>query len=441
MKEDKNQLIAGASSMNITPKGSLHLAGYPFTQRFSTGVHDPLLSSALYLSDKKTATLFIANDLIFVGKASVLRVRKSTTSRTGIPSSNILVSASHTHSGPSTVKFTAGSKDPLLPEVDMSYVEFMEERMITAGVQAFQNAQPAEIGLTVADATGIGTNRHHSSGPSDLEVPVLVVRNKNNKQYIACMLVCCMHPTVLHEDSKLYSGDFPGIAREIIQKEILKSNCPVLYNTGPAGNQSPRHVTYENTFQEARRLANILAKGVEKVVNQIEFLSDLTITCLNHSVDLPAKKFPGNKEVELHLEKAVHKLEDLKKRKADRRVIRTAEVNWFGALELSHLVKLSKVGALESVYKTCSPAEIQLIKIGPWTFIGWPGEIFVEYGLEIKNKKKNVFIITLANGELQGYIVTKEAAEEGGYEASNGIFDYKSGEVLVSETLHLLNNL
>ena len=441
MKENANHLIAGASSIDITPKGSLHLAGYPFVERFSTGTHDPLLSSALFLSDGKTATLFIANDVIFVSKASANRVRQSVSLKTSIPPSNILISATHTHSGPGTVTFTAGSKDPLLPAVDKSYVQFMEEAMVTAACNAYQNAQVAELGLAIANSTGIGTNRHDPLGPSNLEVPVLLVRNKDSKQYISCMLICCMHPTVLHEDSKLYSGDFPGIARQIIQKEIIKSDCPVLYHTGPAGNQSPRHVTKENTFQEADRLAKILAQAVGKVVNQIEFISDITITCANELIDLPKKQFPDSRQAEIHLEKAVQKLEELKNTKSDKRAVRTAEVNWFGAIESLHLVKLSQTGALDSVYQNCLPAEIQLIKIGSWTFVGWPGEIFIEYGIEVKKKKQNTFIITLANGELQGYIVTKEAAEQGGYEASNGIFDYKSGDILVSETLHLLNNL
>src|SRR5689334_2946770 len=108
MEEKRNQLIAGASAIDITPRSSLHMAGYPFVERFSIGTHDPLLSSALFFSDGKTNTVFIANDVIFVSKASANRIRQSVTAKTGIPFSNILISATHTHSGPSTVTFTAG---------------------------------------------------------------------------------------------------------------------------------------------------------------------------------------------------------------------------------------------------------------------------------------------------------------------------------------------
>ena len=85
------------------------------------------------------------------------------------------------------------------------------------------------------------------------------------------------------------------------------------------------------------------------------------------------------------------------------------------------------------------PAEIQLIRIGPWSFVAWPGEIFVEFALQVKSRHPNTFIISLANGELQGYLVTKEAVAEAGYEASNALFaSPASGEQFVLETLELL---
>ena len=79
-----------------------------------------------------------------------------------------------------------------------------------------------------------------------------------------------------------------------------------------------------------------------------------------------------------------------------------------------------------------------MIGIGGHTYVGWPGEVFVEYGLALRNANPNAFLITLANGELQGYIVTPEAAREGGYEASNAVFAAESGGILVEHTLRLL---
>jgi hypothetical protein len=432
-------LLAGAAATDITPEQSLHLAGYPFVKRNSTGVHDPLLSSSLYLSDGISQVMFVGNDVIFVPKELSARARKRIYAITGVLEKNILVSATHTHSGPSTVKFTAGSHDPLLPLPDQNFLTALEDGIVRSAVDAFHNAMPAIMGLSVADATGIGTNRLDPSASCDLEVPVLMVQSAANRKPIGCMLVVNMHPTVLHEDSTLYSGDFPGCARRIIQHEFTEG-CPVIYHIGAAGNQSPRHVTKENTFKEAERIGNILAQAVGKAIDSIVYSNDITISTQQHFVELPKRSFPKLEEAQAHMEKAKEKLDWLRTLNKSRQEIRTAEVNWFGAVESVELAKLWNANKLDAVYKNCLPAEIQLFHIGPWSFIGWQGEIFIEYWLEIKKQIKNSFLISLANGEWQGYIVTPEAARLGIYEASNAIFDHTGGDILVKATLGLLKS-
>lgn len=436
------KLIAGAAFENITPQKPLFLHGYPFVERQSTGVHDWLLSSALYLSDGLTELIFIANDIIFLNKASVSRIRKMITDETGIPGSNIMVGATHTHSGPVTVNCVNSGTDSVVPMVDEEYLQYLEKKIAKAGCRAYSNACTAELAHTVVDGTGIGTNRHDPAGPADMAVPALVIRDRETKDYIACMLICSMHPTVLHEDSKLYSGDFLSFTREILQKEYLGCECPVLNFTGPAGNQSPRHVTKSNTFEEAHRLGNIVASALGREINNgLEFYSDLPLLCAQQLVDLPKKTFPKVKDAKIHLEKAENRMEQLRREKPGTREFRTAEVDWFGAIELLHLAEMSESNQLDEIYKSCLPAEIQMFKISSWSFVSWPGEIFVEYALEIKNRAPGTFVISLANGELQGYIVTKQAAEEGGYEASNRLFSHESGEIVVNKTLQLIQEL
>ena len=81
-----------------------------------------------------------------------------------------------------------------------------------------------------------------------------------------------------------------------------------------------------------------------------------------------------------------------------------------------------------------------MISLGTWSFVGWQGEIFVEYALAVKARARDVYIISLANGELQGYIVTLEAVRDGAYEACNALFAPESGDILVEQTLQLLES-
>ena len=72
-------LHAGAAIADITPADSQFLFGYPHVNRYSTGVNDPLLSTALYLSDGVTQAIFVANDAISCrGRAQGVCVRQST---------------------------------------------------------------------------------------------------------------------------------------------------------------------------------------------------------------------------------------------------------------------------------------------------------------------------------------------------------------------------
>lgn len=434
------RLMAGAATSNITPLEPHFLFGYPYVERISQGVNDWLLSSALYLADGNNQVLLISNDVIFVSKASVAKIRMEVSKKTGIPATNIMVSATHTHSGPVTVDNVNSSHDRVVPKADVKYVSYMEDKIIEAACNAYKNSSPAKAGFLLADGTGIGTNRHDPAGPAIMDIPVLVFRKPDNN-LIACMLVCSMHPTVLHEDSKLYSGDFPAFTREILQKKYFGCECPVLYFTGAAGNQSPRHVTRSNTFEEARRIGGIIASSIGTILMKgIEFSSEIPVLSLQKFVDLPRRQFPDPEWAKGHRDRSLDRFEHMKKRSENIQEIRTAEVDWFGAEELLYLSKLSQTKDFENIYKTCLPAEIQIVKIGPWNFAMWPGEVFIEYALELKKESENIFLITLSNGELQGYIATEEAEKKGFYEGSNSIFHYTAGKILVEKTIELLKS-
>jgi hypothetical protein len=247
-----------------------------------------------------------------------------------------------------------------------------------------------------------------------------------------------MHPTVLHEDSFLVSADFPGMARRYLQENLLGPDCPVLYHTGPAGNQSPRYVTRANTFAEACRLGEVLGRAVAQAVPGIACTDSLQLRVKQALVDLPRKDLPSIGEAKEKLERAIRRLADMRHSGALPQEIRTAEVDWFGAEETVTLAEAARDGRLENVYRTCLPAEVQVLQIGRWNFAGWPGGIFVEHALAVKERCPDTFVISLANGELQGYIVTEEAALEGGYEASNSLFSHRTGEILVDTTLRMV---
>jgi len=453
-------LIAGAAVVDITPQDSQFLFGYPHVRRYSTGVHDPLLSSAVYFSDGETPLLLVANDVIFISRETAERVRHRIARRIEVPAANVMLTATHTHSGPMTVDMLSGEADPAVPKTDPGYVAQLEDGVVEAASKAYQTARPVEIGLAVADGSCVGTNRHDPAGSSDPNVPVLVVRDRGDQTFVAAMVVCSMHPTVLHEDSTLVSGDFPAMARQYLQEHVLGSDCPVVYHTGPCANLSPRHVAKANTFDEAARLGHALGGAIAGAVDSIDYADDIRLGCVRALVDLPPRILPTVSEAQRHLNQSARRLEMLRERKKGAGPIcakhpsgrsgkldltpssaelRTAECDWFGAEETLTLARAAADGRLEHAIASVMPAEITLMHIGRWSFVGWPGEIFVEFALEVKARRPSCYMISLANGELQGYVVTETAVREGRYEALNALFaGPESGRLLVEKTLDLL---
>lgn len=436
--DSKPGWMAGATQVDFTPLDPQFLCGYPHIPRISTGTHDPLLSSALYLSDGETEVLFIANDILFIPKDLAGRARSRIEAATGIPARHILVSATHTHSGPVTLDYVSSEADPVVPRADARVLQRLEDAVVTAGTRARAAATRAETGSAVADATGIGTHRHDPRGPSDLSVPLLAVRELITRKPIALMLICSMHPTVLHEDSTLISGDFPGLARRLLQETTLGAGTPILHHTGPAGNQSPRHVTTANTFAEAGRLGGLLADAIQRALGTLTYTSGARLEVRNAGIELPPRLFDSVEEARRKLDAAVTRLEHLRGNNASRQDIRTAECDGFGAEEAVTLARAAADGRLDRIRHDAMPAEIQVFTVGDRLFAGWPGECFVEYGLAVKSRFPEAAVITLANGELQGYIVTPEAARSGCYEANNAVFAPESGAALVEQTLRLM---
>jgi hypothetical protein len=435
-------LWAGAAKTDLTPQSSMFLFGYPHVPRMSTGVHDRLEAAALYLRHGDDKALFIANDLIFVDKALVREVRRRITERTGLPAQAIAITATHTHSGPMMLDCLSNNADPVVPKTDPVYVDWVAGRMVEAACEAIRFAVPAEAGLAVADARGIGTNRHDPSGPADSSVPVLLVRTRKQPRVLACMLAYAMHTTVLHEDSTLISSDFPHFTRQYLHdRGLVPAGCPILYHNGASGNQSPRHVTKANTFAEAQRLGEMLGAAIAAVVPGIKFDAAPAIRVRSAQVAMRTRTMPSLEAAQAWAHQTRQRFESLRLSTAARTAVRTAECDWFGAEETVALARAAADGRVEKAAAGSSPAEIQLIQLGQWNFVFWPGEFFVEYALKVKAASPQTFVITLANGELQGYIVTPEAARRGVYEATNALFSPDNGRQIVEATLDLIKAL
>lgn len=435
------ELRIGAAAVDVTPRLPVFLYGYPQVSRMSTGVHDPLFSSAIYLESGEDTLLFIGTDTIFISRQTAQRVRDRISAATSIDADAILISATHTHSGPATGRYLADLFDTVIPPPDPLYIEQLEDGIVRAGIQAYEARQLAEVGVTVVTVEGLGTHRHDPAGAHERRVSVLVARSLQTRKPLGVMLVCCMHPTVLHEDSTLISGDFPAMARRQLQRSALSESCPVIHHTGPCGNQSPRHVLQSNTFIEAERLGRLLADAIEGTLSHMKYERQMSLRAQSTKVDLPVRHFPSVVEAQKLVDSAGILLNECRYAQAPHAEVRTRECDLFGAEATLTLARADEQGLLRAAVADCLPAEIQVMQIGRWRWVGWPGEFFVEFGQEI-TRDPFTFVISMANGDLQGYITTQQAVVEHWYEAGSALFESpESGRLIVEATRGLLRKL
>jgi neutral ceramidase len=436
---NQGRLRSGFGRRNITPRTPCFLAGYPHVERISTGTNDPLLASAVCLESGGEVLVIISLDLLFISAEWAEACRYRIAVATGIPCSNILIGATHTHSGPLTLDILAWRDDPVVPPCDKGYLEFCSSETASAAIEAWENLAPSRLGSTVADVGGLaGGNRIDPRGAEDPEAGLWMICREGESAPMAILSVYGMHPTVLHEDSTLFSGDFIAYTRAHLEQAFPGTG--VVYLNGVCGNQSPRRCVRAQTFAEAERLGLSLGARMEEALRGIrDFDFHPQLKSSNKRIAIQGKIFPAVEEASSQLEAARRNYDSLKSANAARAEIRTAECTVFGAEEVLTLAKAEASGEAEVLRQHAREAEIQCFQLGEAFLVAWPGEFFVEYGLEVKAQaSRRTFITTMANGELHGYIVTPEAAELGGYESCMSLFPAATGAKFVENTLGLL---
>ena len=437
----RKKLKAGVAITEISPEEGVELAGYPHCPRYNTGVHDPLYASCIYLDDSVTRLAIVAMDLLFYSKKYVKEMRRRISQKSGISETNIMFCCSHTHSGP----WAAGRLDLEALEnglkLDMNYINDLNNKLETMVLNACSNTFEAQIGVEkgyCGREQGVGGNRRNPEGPADPEVCVIGVQDIFG-QWKGCLVCYALHPTLIHSESTVVSADYPAYIRKYLM--WAKPGMVSLFSQGTSGDQSSRYFRDGQNFEEASRIGTIIGVEVGKVLDGMKMLSNIDLIIKSMETDLELRVYPGRRTAEENVKKAGERLDSLRSSKASYIDIRNAELKLLGAEDILGYIILQEKGITPDLLVDELPMEIQVIGIGEARVITIQGELFVDIGLKIKNKSpfKRTFVIELANGAAPGYIYTKEAITEGGYETDTSMLGDGCAEIIVSSALRLLN--
>ena len=90
---------AGRGAVKITPPKGAPMAGYYYV-RLNEGVHDELWSKAIVLESGGRKAALVALDLVSIPRPFVEQARELIGKQTGIPGAAVMISATHSHTGP-----------------------------------------------------------------------------------------------------------------------------------------------------------------------------------------------------------------------------------------------------------------------------------------------------------------------------------------------------
>ena len=434
-----NSLMAGCSRVKITPPVGTPLDGN-VRDKGCEGVHDDIYAKALVLNDGEKEIAIVSCALCAIPRAMVEDIRKIVEKRCTIPKENILVCVFHTHSGPTT--------GAIFKQVNEDYLSSLPERIASSICEAKQNVKKVKIKFASGEERELPNNRRirmkdgtlrmnweHLSlnevdkpaGPVDPEVGVVMIEGLNGKP-IAILINYTCHPAILAGDNFLISEDYPGYTMRLIEK---KTGGICLFTNGAAGNIN--HINIFNPdqrrgFYEAERLGTILGKKVLSIIGVAKPIPVERLKMIREEIELPLRKISASE-----IEKA-------------KKLIEGKKVKKISMIDgLSDEVYAEQILTLSKINEKSLTSEIQAISLGDIALVSIPGELFVEYGLEIKKKSPfpHTFIVGYAN-DYVGYIPTLKAFGEGGYEVRTGIaskLDPGVGEAIIKKALTLLEKI
>lgn len=367
----------GVARRDITPLHPLPLAGFGHRTGEMEGVAHPLYLKAMVLqsstaSDERALALIVSADIIWWGSDRIKRIYTMISQRWGIPSSAVILNATHTHSGPQT----SDRFGHAIGRMDQRYVEFLESMLAEAIEEAFGNLEPVAIEQGSGQC-GIGINRRrwehgqiimapNEEGTVDPELNVIRFVAENNRQKAIMVHFAC-HPTTT--DQNLISSEFPGVAMALVEKN-LGTDTTAFFIQGCCGDVRPRLV----------RDGQFYRGGNEEVVRFGTELAAQVMGVLQHPMRRIQPGMIGSRSV-------------------------TAE------LPLD-------VPPDSSIRPESVPFHIHLVTIADeLSLLAMNGEVVTEYGSYVKQLfAGKVLPVGYSNGML-GYIPTAKQIAEGGYEA------------------------
>jgi hypothetical protein len=428
----ENRLVVGVSKVDITPAVGCHLFGYR-PDLFSESVNDNLTATAFYFKQGNKAALMITTCICLLDTSVADSLRLSIEKKYGIKKEDILICATHTHSGPSM------NNMPGWGEIDTEYNDNIYTPGVIRSVQeAIGNAQYVTMGVGYGESL-LGVNRRQVNpdnsiglgqcrwAPFNPQMTVISFRNDEGKICGNIIHYGC-HGTCAGLNVEI-SRDWSGVMTDALEEE---SGAVTAFFNGPEGDVGPRLSNGCTTAElpYIYETGNIGANDAKRIFRTIKDYRDVTLSTTHDTL-----KIPYNKRISYE-----DALEGCKNHPHDRINFDKQMAVYFTNVKESY----------ESEYceKKYDETEQTIIRIGDIAFAGFPYELFSAIGMRIDDATKDLKVLSLSNTNgTKGYFPTQDQLCRGGYEVT--MFKYNGVQTptddadyhLIKETLRNIERL
>jgi hypothetical protein len=384
---------AGIAVRPVTPDPLLPVSGGVGPSHPATRKAGELTVRALVLEQEGTRVAIVSAD--FLGFPAVLgdRVRAAVSE---VPPRNILIGATHTHSGPDCYGFPDGKGGTA---ADPKYLETVCMRMAEAIKQAVSNLAPVRVKIATGEAKGKIAYNYYAEQLYDPRCHVIQLVNESGP--VATLVNYAIHPEVIGSEAGICSPDLIGPLYDRIAAK--GGGAGIFMNSAQGG-----MITADNrrpgggearTWDECIRIGELLADEALRIVQSAPEQTSPKLFCAARSLTLPVD-----------------------------------------SPEMRMLMKEmpAVAGASEGKITT----QMNLINLGNAQILTIPGEALPNIGYYLKRKMhgEHNLLFGLTNDAF-GYILTKEdydSFKRYAYVSRTSLGE-RTGEILVEEALKFIN--
>lgn len=459
----------GVAEVDITPP-----VGYGQYRGPSTGVKDPLFAKAIVFQEGEEKAALVVCDVIGITREFSTEVRVEVSENTDIPYQNIIVAATHTHTGPvfhtddGSVSNNPDTGYPLEEYVNRKRAgqllegdeDSYEALLLQNVAQSLIKANDVLVQVDIESGSGVAErlsfNRRfvmsdgrvrmnpgignpfaiRPAGPIDPEVGILLFRDANDNKPIAGLINFANHTDTVGGTE--FSADYPYYLASSLAAS-LGDDFVSIFGQGSSGDINHVDVIeashLEGTGTVTQRIGEALASVVVSEIPGLKRSGTPQLSVRSDYIYVPLQQY-SDEELQWAQQEENGSFYNQRTFLEFRRM-----------LKIRSLEKMRRTG--EAIPPTSGtgpwmlPVEVQVLRIGENSaVVGIPGEVFVELGLAIKEASpfETTLVLELTNRHI-AYVPTEKAFAQGDYETINSRLAPGGGEMMVDAAIKMLNEL